>query len=69
MSPNAESVLEAALRLPPGEQQALLSRLLQSVPAESVTLGVEDDNLEAELDIRFADRDGGISWQDLRAED
>ena len=62
------SILEAALMLPEQDRMALASRLLESVPSDDAALAADDPSLIAELDRRFADRDGGIAWPDLRAE-
>ena len=68
MEHNANAILEAAMTLPEGERVTLVSRLLESMPAEDVTTSVDDPSLIEELDRRFADRAGGIPWTELRAE-
>jgi hypothetical protein len=64
----SEAVFEAALALPENERLALVSRLLETTPAEDSALSLDDDSLVEELDRRFADRAGSIEWSDLRAE-
>ena len=68
MPQNAEVLLEAALALPEDERFALVSDILDSLPADSLTVSVDDPNLMDELERRFADSDGAMSWSDLRAE-
>jgi hypothetical protein len=68
MEPNANDIFEAAMMLPEGERLTLASRLLETVSAEDVTMGLADPALAEELDRRFADREGSIPWSDLRAE-
>lgn len=64
----SETVFEAALRLPEAERLALVSRLLETMPAEDSAISLDDASLVEELDRRFADREGSIEWSDLRAE-
>ena len=66
MEPDA--ILAAAMMLPENERLTLVSRLLESVPSDAATMSVDDLSLQEELDRRFADRDGGISWTELRVE-
>ena len=68
MEQSADTILEAALMLPEKDRITLASRLLESVPSDEVTISVDDPSLIGELDRRFADREGGIPWPDLRAE-
>jgi len=68
MSSDPQTVLEAALRLSQEDRWALVSRLLESLPAETPTLSVDDPDLVAELDRRFADPDGAVPWSELQAE-
>jgi hypothetical protein len=68
MEQNADTILEAALMLPEEERITLASRLLESVPSGDATISVDDLSLIEELDRRFADREGGVPWPELRAE-
>lgn len=68
MQIDTQQVLDAALQLPEAERYALVSRLLEATPDELPGLSLDDDDLIAELDRRFADRSGAIDWNDLRAE-
>ncbi len=68
MEPSANAILQAAMMLSENDRITLVSRLLESVPPEGVTASVDDPALIEELDRRFADRDGGVPWSDLRAE-
>jgi putative addiction module component (TIGR02574 family) len=61
-------VFEAALKLPEVERLALVSRLLETMPAEDSSLSLDDSSLAEELDRRFADPAGSIPWSELRAE-
>jgi hypothetical protein len=53
------------MTLPEEQRIALASRLLESVPPDDITISVDDPSLIEELDGRFADREGGVSWSDL----
>jgi hypothetical protein len=64
---SADTILEAAMMLPEKERITLASRLLESVPSDDVTTSVDDRALIEELDRRFADREGGLPWSELRA--
>lgn len=68
MSSDPQVVLEAALQLSQEDRWALVSRLLESLPAEAPALSIDDPNLIAELDRRFADPDGAVPWSELQAE-
>ena len=68
MEQSADAILEAAMLLSENDRITLVSRLLESVPSDDVTASVDDPSLVEELDRRFADREGGISWSELRAE-
>jgi hypothetical protein len=60
-------LVEAALALPESERLGLVSRLLESMPADDAVILLDDDSLADDLDRRFADREGSIDWSDLRA--
>jgi hypothetical protein len=66
--PDAQSILEAALKLPEPQQLDLVSRLLENLPPVDGVLSVDDPSLEEELDRRFADTEGSIPWSELKAE-
>jgi hypothetical protein len=68
MEHSADTILEAAMMLSEKERITLASRLLESVPSDDVTISVDDPSLIEELDRRFADREGSVSWPELRAE-
>jgi len=64
----SETVFEAALGLPENERLALVSRLLETMPVDESAIALDDDSLVEELDRRFADREGSVTWHELRAE-
>ena len=68
MDRGLDRLFDAAMMLPEGDRVALIRRLLETVPDREIGLALDDPNLEAELDRRFADREGEVSWADLRAE-
>jgi putative addiction module component (TIGR02574 family) len=68
MQATPEVIYEAALKLPEGERLTLVSRLLETMPAEDSCLSLDDESLAGELDRRFADREGSVTWPELRAE-
>ena len=68
MQATSEVILEAAMKLPETERLALVSRLLETLPAEDSCLSVDDPSLLEELDHRFEDREGSVSWSELRDE-
>ncbi len=68
MSSDPQAVLEAALQLSQEDRWALVSRLLESLPAEAPPLSIDAPDLIAELDRRFADPEGAVSWSELQAE-
>jgi hypothetical protein len=63
-----EAILDAALQLTESERLTLVSRLLETVPAEDFAVSLDDPALAEELERRFADREGSVTWPDLRAE-
>jgi hypothetical protein len=67
MQLNSDALFQAALKLPQDEQLGLAARLLDAVPGD-LTIDVDDPQLIAELDRRFADNDDAIRWSDLNAE-
>lgn len=63
-----EVVFDAALKLPESERLILVSRLLETMPADDTCLSLDDATLIKELDRRFADRTGSIPWSELKSE-
>lgn len=68
MQATSEVILEAALKLPENERLILVSRLMETMPAEDAGLSLDDASLLDELDRRFNDREGSVSWPDLFVE-
>jgi hypothetical protein len=68
MSTNSDSLYEAACRLPEPDLIALVSRLLERLPADSGGLTLDDPRLEEELNQRFADDADSVSWTTLENE-
>jgi len=68
MQVNAESIFEAALKLPENERLALVSRLLETMPDEQLGLSLDDPELLNELKQRSADLEGAVSWRQLKTE-
>ncbi|MCE5266333.1 MAG: hypothetical protein LLG00_00405 [Planctomycetaceae bacterium] len=68
MQATSDVIFEAALKLPEAERLTLASRLLATIPEETVSPSVDDPALVDELDRRFAAREGSIAWSELRAE-
>jgi putative addiction module component (TIGR02574 family) len=66
MQSDANEIFQAALGLSESERLALATRLMATVPEQSITLSLDDEDLEAELDRRFADQSGNIPWSELR---
>jgi len=69
MSSDPQAILAAALHLSQEDRLALVSQLLESLPAETQTLSADAPDLIAELDRRFTDPDGAVPWSELQAED
>ncbi len=68
MQADYEVAFEAALKLPESERLTLVSRILETMPAEDSCLSLDDATLAEELDRRFADRTDSIPWSELKAE-
>ncbi len=68
MTTDPQTIFDAAMRLRDDDRMQLASRLLESLPPEDSALSIEDPDLAAELDRRFADDEGAVSWPDLKAE-
>lgn len=68
MQSDPQSILDAALRLPENDRIEIVSRLLETLPPEDITISLDDPRLAEELDRRFADSEGAVPWSDLKAE-
>ena len=68
MQQTSEMIFEAALELPESERLTIVSRLLETMPPEDSSASLDDPSLIEELDRRFADREGSVTWPELRAE-
>jgi len=67
--PDSTNVLfEAALQLPEDERLSLVSRILDTLPVDDLTASIDDPDLLLELERRFRDSEGAISWSELQAE-
>ena len=62
-----DALYQAALGLPEEERLGLAARLLDAVPGD-LTIDLDDPQLIAELDRRFADSEGVVRWSDLNSE-
>jgi hypothetical protein len=65
---NADAVFLAALQLSVPDRLALVSRLLETMPAEGVFHALDDEGLLEKLDRRFEDDRGAVAWEQLRNE-
>ena len=68
MPENTNVLFEAAMRLPEEDRLSLVSRILDTMPADDVTTSLDDPDLLDELERRFAQPEGAIPWSELRAE-
>ena len=68
MHRDAEKIFDAALELSDDDRLALVARLMETIPAENLSMSLDDPDLAVELERRFADSSGAIPWPDLRAE-
>ncbi len=68
MQYDADAIFDAAIQLPENDRLDLVSRLLETLPEGSVTMSLDDPELRAEIERRFADQAGAVPWADLRAE-
>ncbi len=69
MQTDLQVVFDGAMQLPEADRLALVSRLMQSLPPGDMGLSLDDPELVAELDRRFAQNDEGVAWSQLKAED
>ena len=63
-----EAIFEAVSQLSEGDRRTVISRLLETVPADNVAMSLDDPAIAEELDRRFADPEGSVPWPELRAE-
>jgi len=68
MNANSNEIFAAAMQLPEADRFDLVSRLLESLPPDHAGLSIDDPDLEAELDRRFADLSDVVPWSELRNE-
>jgi len=68
MQSDPQSLFDAAMQLPEAQRLTLISKLMDSVPADDNTTSLDDPNLTTELDRRFAEGDEGIPWSQLKSE-
>lgn len=68
MSPNAERLFDAAMQPSADERVALIGRLLETTPDQTIGLPADDAGLLQELDRRYADSAGAVTWVELNAE-
>ncbi len=68
MPADLQVVLDEAMQLPEADRLTLVSRLMQSLPPSDIGVSVDDPELAAELDRRFAQSDEGVAWSQLKAE-
>lgn len=69
MQTDLQVVYDEAMRLPEADRLTLVSRLMQSLPPSDMGVSLDDPELAAELDRRFAQSDEGVVWSQLMAED
>jgi hypothetical protein len=68
MQLTADSIFEAASKLPEGARLELVSRLMDTLPGPPNLLSLDDPNLIEDLDRRAADDSGSIPWSVLKNE-
>jgi hypothetical protein len=68
MQATPEEILEAALKLPETDRLVIANSLMETLPDEYAGLSIDDAGLREELDRRWQNRSGTISWQQLRDE-
>ena len=68
MQVDLQVVLEEAMRLPEADRLTLVSRLMESLPPSDIGLSLDDPELAAVLDRRFAESDEGVAWSQLKTE-
>ena len=68
MQLDSESIFNAALNLSEAERLALVSRLMETMPADTTGASLDDPQLVDEIERRFADDGHDVPWADLRSE-
>jgi hypothetical protein len=68
MQLTADSIFEAASKLPEGARLELVLRLMDTLPGPPNLLSLDDPNLLEELDRRAADDSDSIPWSVLKNE-
>ena len=58
-------ILEAALKLPESERIILVTRLLETLPADEMGLSLDRPDLLEELERRFMDLEGAVPLPEL----
>jgi hypothetical protein len=68
MQLDPQVILDAALKLPESDRFAIAMRLWETLPERDLSAVLDDPDLTAELNGRFADNAGAVPWPELRAE-
>ncbi len=68
MPVDLQVVLDEAMQLPEADRLTLVARLMQNLPPCDMGVSLDDPELAAELDRRFAQSDEGVTWSQLKAE-
>ena len=68
MSLTSEAIFSEAMKLPESERLTLVSRLLDTMPADDSALSLDDPSLIEELDRRSSDLAESTPWSELRME-
>jgi hypothetical protein len=68
VQPGPQAILDAALKLPENDRLAIALRLWETLPDGDLSAGLDDPELTAELNRRFAENAGSVPWPELRAE-
>ena len=68
MRATRDEIVEAALQLSETDRLLIVSRLMATLPEEMPGLSEDDPDFLAELERRSGDREGAVSWDDLRDE-
>jgi len=68
MSLAPDAIFSEAMKLPESERLTLVSRLLETMPADDSGLSLDDPSLIEELDRRSSDLAGSVPWSELRTE-
>jgi hypothetical protein len=68
MQLTADSIFEAASKLPEDARLELVSRLMDTLPGPLNLLSLDDPNLLEELDRRAADDSASVPWSVLKNE-